>query len=247
MAGGPALGGNLEDLYGIEVMFYCSSLFAILSIVILLGIRETVQSRHEWHPRVLKINRRDLFEKRVLAPCLVMVLAAYAYGSVITLLPDFGHFVGIRNPGLLFTYFTVASLAVRLVGGKASDRWGRKNVLWVSVSGIALSMLIIALAETKLQLICGVVLYGFAQGTTSPTLLAWATDLSNPAVKGRGIASLYIFMEMGIGFGALLSAALYDNRNENFLVTFITCMALALIAVIYLAVERSSGRVAYEK
>jgi predicted MFS family arabinose efflux permease len=108
-------------------------------------------------------------------------------------------------------------------------------------------MLIIALAETKLQLICGVVLYGFAQGTTSPTLLAWATDLSNPAVKGRGIASLYIFMEMGIGFGALLSAALYDNRNENFLVTFITCMALALIAVIYLAVERSSGRVAYEK
>ncbi len=247
MAGGPALGGTLEHVYGLNVMFYCSSLFALTSIVILLGIRETVENKHRIHPRLLKVEKADLFEPRVLAPCLVMVLCAYPYGGVITLLPDFGRFVGIQNPGLLFTYLTIASLTVRLVGGKASDRWGRKNVLYFSVTGIAVGMLLIALAQSKALLICGVVIYGFSQGTTSPTLLAWATDLSDNRFKGRGIASLYIFMEMGIGVGALLSAALFDNKYENFLLTFMVCMGLACIAFVYLIAERSSRNIAYEK
>jgi MFS family permease len=247
MAGGPALGGLLYSTYGFSTMCYWSSGFAVLSIIVLLVIRETVQERHALHPRVLKVQRSDLFEPRVIAPCIVMVLSAFSYGGMITLLPDFGQFVGIRNAGLLFTYLTIASLTVRLIGGKASDRWGRKNVLRVSVTGIAISMLVIAFAETKLQLICGIVIYGMSHGTTSPTLLAWATDLSDTRYKGRGIASLYIFMELGIGLGALACAALFDNQYANFTLTFLVCMCLAVIGVLYLAFGRSSHRIVYEE
>jgi MFS family permease len=166
-----------------------------------------------------------------------MALSAYAYGSVLTIIPDFGEFVGIRNKGLLFTYFTVASLIVRLVGGKASDKWGRKPVLRVSLLIIALGMVMIAFADTRLMLIAGVTIYGFGQGATSPTLLAWATDLSHPVYKGRGIASLYIFMELGIGIGAVISGFVYDNQPSNFLYTFVICGVLAAAAFIYLALS----------
>lgn len=247
MAGGPALGGFLESAYGFSTLCYCSSAFALVSITVLLAVKETIRERHAFHPRVLKVNQSDMFEPRVLAPCIVMFFSSYCYGGMITLLPDFSEFVGIKNAGLLFTYLTIASLTVRLVGGKASDRWGRKNVLRFSVTGIAFGMLIIAFAQSKIQLICGVVIYGMSHGTTSPTLLAWATDLSDIRFKGRGISSLFIFMELGIGVGALACAALFNNHYENFMITFMVCSGLAILGLLYLAFERSSQRFNYEE
>ena len=240
MAGGPAIGGLVANNFGIDFMFYCSSFFGLISILIISGIKETLKEKHPIHPSLLKVNRGDLFEPRVLIPCLVMVLSAYAYGAVFTVIPDFGEFVGIKNKGLLFTYLTVASLVVRLIGGKASDRWGRKPVLRISTVTIAIAMLVIAFAESRLQLIIGVTIYGLGQGATSPTLLAWATDLSDTKFKGRGISSLYIFMELGIGLGAFISGFIYSNESSNFFFTFTVCSALAASAFFYLIFSRSS-------
>src|SRR5688572_30653249 len=73
MAGGPAVGGLLSNQYGLDVMFYCSSAFALISALILAGIKETVPKKHRFHTGLLKVNRSDLFEPRVIAPCIVMV------------------------------------------------------------------------------------------------------------------------------------------------------------------------------
>jgi predicted MFS family arabinose efflux permease len=76
---------------------------------------------------------------------------------------------------------------------------------------------------------------------------AETADLSDTRFKGRGIASLYIFMELGIGLGALACAALFDNQYANFTLTFLVCMCLAVIGVLYLVFGRSSHRIAYEE
>ncbi|MBT1709952.1 MFS transporter [Fulvivirgaceae bacterium PWU5] len=233
-AAGPALGGTLANHFGLNVMFYCSSSFAILSIIILIGIRDTVAKKHSFHPRLLKVRREDLFEPRVLTPAIIMALIAYAYGAIFTLLPDLGGQFDVRNKGLLFSYFTVASLLVRLLGGKASDRFGRRAVLRVSATFIAIAMLIIAFADSRYMLIAGVVVYGFAQGITSPTLLAWAADLAHPTHRGRGMASLYISMELGILLGALASGWLYGNEPANTTLTFCVCSAMAAMAWIFI-------------
>ncbi len=234
---GPAIGGLVAMKFGLSTMFYLSSLFAFTSIIILINTQETLKEKKRFRPAMLKITGSDIFEPRVLAPCLVMVLCAYAYGAVYTLIPDFGTFVGIKNKGLLFTYLTVASLLVRLLAGKASDRFGRVPVLRFSSLLIIISMVIVGLAETQWMLIIGIILYGFGQGTTSPTLLAWATDLSDEHHKGRGVASLYIFMEMGIGLGAIFSAWLYANDSANFFFTFMVSSILAFIAFGFLTLK----------
>jgi predicted MFS family arabinose efflux permease len=86
-------------------------------------------------------------------------------------------------------------------------------------------------------LISGCVLYGLAHGATSPTLLAWATDLSDEEHKGRGIGSLYISMEFGIGIGAFTSGLLYANTNANLFLVFISAAALSFIGFLYLVVN----------
>jgi MFS family permease len=240
MASGPALGGLVANAYGLRVMFYCSSVLALLSIMIIAGtLHETLPKKRPFSRSLLAVQKHEWFEPLVLVPCIVMILCAYAYGTVYTLLPDFGYHVGIKNEGILFSYFTIASLVVRLIGGKASDRFGRRAVLFVSTTCIVVSMLIIAFADTKSQLIAGVVLYGFAQGATSPTLLAWATDLSHPLFRGRGVASLYMSMEAGIGIGAFASGLIFANRPENFFTSFLICSALAGVAFVYLIIQRS--------
>jgi MFS family permease len=244
MAGGPAIGGLLTNQFGIEYMFICSSAFGLISILIILGIRETVTEKHALNFSLLKISRHDLFDSRVMLPCLIMVLCAYAYGAMFTVIPDLGDFVGIRNKGLLFTYLTVASLVVRLFAGRASDRWGRRPLLIVSSFVIGIGMLLISMAETPLSLIIAIAIYGVGHGTTSPTLLAWATDLSDPNHKGRGIASLYIFMELGIGVGAFASGLIYSNDAGNFFITFMVCSALAFTAFLYLVIGPSRVSVA---
>lgn len=243
MAGGPAIGGLLANHFGINAMFYCSSAFAIVAVLILTSIRETLKEKHPVSIALLKINKDDFFEPRVLVPCLIMVLCAYSYGAVLTVVPDFSAYVGIKNKGLLFTYFTVASLVIRLLGGKASDRWGRRPVLRVSSLIIACAMLIVAFADSRLQLLTGIALYGIGHGATSPTLLAWATDLSDTHFKGRGIASLYIFMELGIGLGAFISGFIYGNQSSNFFVTFALCSSLAALAFLHLTFSRSPVKI----
>lgn len=239
MAGGPALGGTITNQFSQEAMFYCSSFFALCSIIILIGIKETLTTKKKFSKSMLKINKADLFEPRVLTPCLVMVLCAFSFGAVYTVIPDFGEFTGIRNKGLLFTYFTVASLLVRFIGGKASDYYGRAQVLKISTVVLTTAMLIIGMAETSFGLILGVSLYGFAHGITSPTLLAWASDLSDENRKGRGLASLYIFMEMGIGLGAFISGFIYSNNSANFIYTFFACALLSALAFLYLMTRRA--------
>jgi len=234
MASGPAIGGAVANQFGLHAMFYLSSFLAFVAIAITLGLKETLKERHEVSIALFKLKREDLFEPLVIAPCLVMVLAAYAYGTVYTLLPDFGQHLGIHNKGVLFSFLTVASLLVRLVAGKASDIYGRVPVLKVTIFLIIVSMVIVGLAETSWVLIVGVSIYGLGQGATSPTLLAWATDLSSDEHRGRGIASLYISMEMGIGLGALISGLVYGNSHENFIICFGLSSLLSMIAVIFL-------------
>ena len=234
MAVGPAIGGAIANNFSFNFLFYCSSFFALTSIIILTGLKETLASRSRFNAGMLAIGWKDIFEWRVWVPCVIIFLAAYAYGTVLTVIPDFGEHVGIRNKGLLFTFFTVSSLGIRLLAGRVSDRFGRRNVILVSMTVIASAMVVIALSDRSALLMLGMSLYGIGHGMTAPTVLAWATDLSLPELKGRGLATIYIFLELGIGIGAFLSGLVFHNDPANFFLTFFICATATAIGFLFL-------------
>ena len=239
MAMGPAVGGFVTREFGINTMFYLSSAFGLIAASIVVGMKETLTAKKNFHFSMLRISRHDLFEPRVILPCVIMALAMYAYGAVLTLIADMGEHVGIFRKELLFTCLTIASLAIRLVAGKASDKYGRAPVMVVSCAVIMIAMMMISVSQTQTMLIVGVSLYGLGQGSVSPTLLAWATDLSEDRHKGRALASLYIFMEFGIGVGAFASGWFVSNEPDgsDFFLPFMICSVLAGIAFITLLMK----------
>lgn len=236
MAMGPAIGGMVAREFGLNTMFYLSSVCGFTAAAIVTGMKETLVAKRNFHLSMLRINREDLFEPRVILPCVIMGLAMYAYGAMLTMISDMGESVGIHRKELLFTCFTLTSLAIRFIAGKASDKYGRPPVMVFSCVIIMISMLMIAVSKTQGLLVAGVCLYGLGQGSVSPTLLAWVTDLSEERHKGRALASLYIFMELGIGVGALASGWIL-GRGTDFFLPFVTCSVLAGIAFITLLMK----------
>ncbi|ARS36366.1 MFS transporter [Pontibacter actiniarum] len=234
MAAGPALGGFIAAHYNVDVMFYASSAAAFLSVAVIWHMHETVKNPQRFRLGLLRISRKELVEPRVLAPSLVMLLTAFSFGTILTIIPDFSEYLGIENKGLFFTSFTLSSLTIRFLAGRASDRYGRVAVLRVSTGLLTLAMLVIGTVSSATELLLAGVLFGMATGMNSPTVYAWTIDLSHEEHRGRAMATMYIALEAGIGLGALCSGWLYGNESSNFTLVFWTAAVFSLMAFLYL-------------
>jgi len=238
MASGPAIGSWIYLQYGINSLFYTSAVFAFASVGILAGMKETLEPRQSFRLNMLKVKWNEIFEPRVFTPSTVMILTTLAFGTVITLAPDFSDFLGIENRGLFFVVFTGSSLLVRIVGGQLSDRFGRKVVLKFSTSILFVSMMVLGFSTVPTQFFIGAFLFGIGYGLNSPTLFAWTIDLSPDNTRGKGVSTLFIFLEIGIGTGAFVSGTVYQGFHERFPWIFGIAGIFSLIAFIYLFYHR---------
>jgi MFS family permease len=233
MAFGPYVGSVIAMNSSMDIMFYSSSVTAIFSILILLGMKETLPNTEKFKVRHLGLNKSDFFEKRVLPPSIVMACTAFTYGIMLTIIPDFTIHLGIENKGLFFSIFTVASIGMRLLAGKASDRFGRLPVIRVSALVLTLSMIFFGFIDSFEAFVAGSLLLGVASGMLSPSVFAWTIDLSDDKRRGRGMATMFIALEIGIGAGSFLAGWLFVNFFNNFSITFWSGAFLGFIALLY--------------
>ncbi len=234
MAAGPAFGGYIGSIWGITPLFYVASFTALLSILVLIGLKETLSDKEKIKPSHFKLKRHEIIEKRVLLPSTVLFMIMIPFGIVFTIIPDFSAYLGIQNKGVFFAVFTLASLGIRILAGRASDKYGRIPVMKVASFFMIVAMLIISLADSSFVLLVGAVIFGCSIGMNSPTITAWTIDLSLEAFRGRALATMYIALEAGIGIGALLSGIIYANQVQNFFVVFMLGACSAFVGMVLL-------------
>jgi len=238
MASAPIFGSWIFLTYDINTLFYISSVFSIGSVLILFGMKETLKNKEPFKLALLKIGKADLYEPSVIPPSLIMMLTTFSFGTVITLSPDFSSFLGIHNKGLFFSFFTGSSLLVRFLGGKLSDHFGRILILRYSTLCLCISMIIIGFSTDSTSYFAGAFLFGIGYGLNSPTLFAWAVDLSPEKSIGRGISTLFIFLEVGIGVGSLISGSFYQGFTTRFPWLFMISSFFSFIAFIIVLTKK---------
>ena len=236
MAAGPSFGPKITEAFGLETMFYTSSALALLSVIILIGMKETLSNKQRFHPRLLRIKKNEIFEPRVFNPSLFFLLTSFSFGAALTLMPDLAINVGFSqgNKGVFFGVFVLSSLIIRVLAGKASDKYGRVIVLKYAAIAIVIADLMVAYTTTQPMLIASSIVFGIAIGMNTPTIYAWTIDLSMDKARGKGIATMYIALEIGIGLGAFISGYIYANDIENLRFAFFTCAGLALTGFLFL-------------
>ncbi|MFC4792100.1 MFS transporter [Hymenobacter endophyticus] len=243
MAAGPMLGSWLAQRFSLNTLFYCSSGLALLSLVVQGTMTETLPKtqRQPFSWKLLRLESwEEVFEPRVLAPAVVTLLCLFPFGAVLTVVPDQSRFLGLvgENKGLFYTCYTGASLVIRLVAGRASDKYGRVPVLIGSSAIMVASLGLLALAQSAPVFLAGAILLGLGTGLNSPTLYAWTVDLSHPERRGRAVATMYIALEMGIGLGALLAGWVFANKPSHLPYVHLFSVFSVLAGLVYLLIWR---------
>lgn len=230
----PPVGSWLVNAYSIDLMFYVSSGLALLSILILLGMKETLEDRQAFRPGLLKVGWQDFLEPSAVPPAIIIGLSYACFGVLLTVVPDQADYLGMGNKGLFFTSFTAFGLISRLVAGRSSDRFGREPILKISLVLTAVALVFLGYAGSPLMLMVGAGALGFCTGVLGPTAFAWVVDRSDSRYRGRAMATAFIALEIGIGVGALYSAWVYDNTPANFPKVFLASAFLCLVALVYM-------------
>ena len=247
MAFGPAFGSWVAVHFSLNTMFYCSSATALLSLVVQGTLTETLPlaQRQRFSFSLLKLRWNEVLEPRVLAPAVVTALCLFPFGAVLTVIPDQSRLLGLTgsDKGLFYICYTVASLTVRLVAGKASDTHGRVPVLRISAGILAVGLALLVWSPSVLWFLAAAVVFGIGTGLNSPTLYAWTIDLSHPERRGRAVATMYIALEIGIGLGALLAGWIFANQPDRLPYVHGLSLFCVLTAAVYLFTVKSTGPV----
>lgn len=234
MTSGPAIGSFLTTTFGYNSMFYTSSAVALLSVGVLIGMRETLENKQKFSWKLLKLKKADFFEKRVIHACIVVLGILFPYGVILTIIPDAHATFGLQNKGWYLVALTLSSLISRIIGGRLSDLYGRVPILIVSGCISVSAMIVTATASTAFTFLLGGGILGLSSGLNNPAITAWILDLALKEYIGRAMASMYMALELSIGLGAVLSGTALASWGWSFREVMLTCSIMPAFALLYL-------------
>ena len=199
LAIGPALGGFLQAYAGYTPLFLLSSGLGMLGLIFTSQVV---------NPKIITDSLRDtkgnvfwklLFSPRVRVPALVLLMVGLAFGTLSTFVPLFIRSVGVDlNAGLFYTAAAIASFSVRLVAGKASDRYGRGLFITISLVFYTASMLLLWVANSPSTFLMAAVIEGAGAGTLIPMIAAMMADRAMPTERGKIFGVCMVGFDVGI-------------------------------------------------
>ncbi len=213
----------------------------IVMVVLILGVREAGRPTGD-ATAVHRPMRRDRARlgtgyRRLLLAVLVFTLGNSTDAFLLLRLSEAGLTAG--SIALLWSAHHAVKVAGAFLGGRLSDRFGRRRLIasgWCIYAAVYLAFAIVS----SLTGLIGVFLaYGLYFGLTEPAERAWVTGLVSPELRGTAFG-LY---HGTIGLAALPASLLFGGLYAIFgpAAAFSTGSALAVLAVALLRRVSESG------
>jgi MFS family permease len=191
LAFGPAIGGFVQAWVGYTPLFAMSATFAATAVFFTCKIAE---------PNFADLTKSDslsedknsqkywqmLWNPRVRIPALVLLVVGLVFGTLSTFMPLFIQETKANlNPGLFYSTAAIASFGMRVVTGRASDKYGRGLFISGGLICYALSMLLLYLANNSGAFLISALVEGCAGGTVMPMMVTLMSDRCEPHERGR--------------------------------------------------------------
>lgn len=143
---------------------------------------------------------------------------------------------------LLLALSAVVGLVSSPLWGTLTDRLGPLRVILIAYGANALTIVLWAFAHTKLEATFAALLLaafgGAGWGPTSTML----SRLVTPEMRQRAFGFNFMLLNLGIGFGSLVSASVVDLRRPNtFVVLYIFNAAVTVVAALIFLTLRNHG------
>lgn len=240
---GPLVAAALLLLPGVElreVFFLAAVPAAAAVIVILVAVREARGSA-ETAPTPRAVGRRLGAPLRwVVFAVVVFTLGNSTDAFLILRLANGG--VPPAVVALLWSLLHVVKMTAAYVGGKMSDRLGRRPMMLAGWTWYAAVYLAFATASEPVALIAAFLAYGVYFGLTEPVEKAWVAELAPAGLKGTAFGAYH----GAVGLAALPASALFGALWQLFgaPTAFFGGAGLAGVAaamLFFIPQERNSG------
>ncbi|MBF2027713.1 MAG: MFS transporter [Oscillatoriales cyanobacterium C42_A2020_001] len=204
---GPALGGFLQEWAGYTPLFLVSAGLGIAGILVIHQLHKppvATQLTQEERSRAEPFWRL-LASPRLRIPALVLALIGVAFGTLAIFVPLFIKESGINlNPGLFYTAAAIASFAVRILVGRASDQFGRGRFITGSLVLYTTALALLAIAHSAPIFLLAGFLEGAGGGILLPMMIALAADRSSPQERGRIFGLVLAGFDLGMALAGPL-------------------------------------------
>jgi len=233
----------LQAVVGYIPLFLLSALLGFIGLLSAVQVREpnrhladgtsisTAPSNQFW---------RLLLSPRIRIPALVMLLIGLAFGTLSTFVPLYIAEAKVDlNAGFFYTAAAIASFGIRLVTGRASDRYGRGLFISMSLAFYSLSMLLLWTAHSAQVFLIAGFIEGAGAGTLIPMMVALMADRSHPQERARILALCVSGFDVGIAIAGPIFGSVAEQVGYRSLFGF--CAILAFIGLVVFATQSSKN------
>ncbi|MBK1989190.1 MFS transporter [Sphaerospermopsis aphanizomenoides BCCUSP55] len=236
---GPAIGGYLQATVGYTALFLSSATLASLGLICILPIV---------NPPVIEQPKNStddgfwqlLISPRVRVPAIVLLLIGLALGTVHTFIALYIKSTGIDlNAGLFFTAAAISSFGIRLVAGRASDKYGRGLFVTFSLVAYSVALVFIWQANSALIFVIGAVLEGAASGTAIPMICTMMTDRALPHERGRIFGVSLMGFDVGLAIAGPFVG--FVAQQIGYRSTFGFTTGLTVLAILIFVTQSSQN------
>jgi len=203
MAIGPLTAVKISAVASDEWVFNFTAICAGISLlaVIPMRIKEHAPSPEEYRER-WRIRGSDLIDMNVLPVAIVAFLSAIGYALFTTYLPPYLVGRGMSDAAsLFFIVFALAMLGVRLFAGRIHDRRGENAVIPWALLAFALSLALVAVADSLWLIMLAAMLGGIGQGGAVPSLQAVGIGRTTSERIPIATSTHYLSLDAGIAVG----------------------------------------------
>ncbi|MGD1857132.1 MAG: MFS transporter [Leptolyngbyaceae cyanobacterium] len=209
MAMGPALGGYLQSVAGFPQVFTLMAILGAIGLICAATIREPV--------RDVVASRRQaafwslLWMPAVRIPALMLLLVGLAFGGLATFVPLYARESNFAlNIGLIYTASAMSSFGIRLLAGRASDRYGRGPFITLGLVFYTVSMLALWQAQSEAAVLLAASLQGMGGGMLIPMVAALMADRSTPTERGLMFGLCLTGFDVGIALAGPIMGQIAD-------------------------------------
>lgn len=144
---------------------------------------------------------------------------------------------------LLLALSAVVGLASAPLWGTMTDRIGPLRVLLFAYTAYGAALVYWALVHTRLQAVVAALLIAVFGGAGWGPMTTMLSRLVSPEHRQRAFGVNFMLVNLGIGFGTLISASVVDlKRPDTFSALYIFNAAVMLVAAsFYLTIRRHGG------
>ena len=220
-----------------EVTFFLGAIAAGLAFAVGAMVHDREPPKPKPH---VPWARREWVSKHALVPALVFLTMTTTVGAVGAFLPLFTEERDLGNPGLYYTVWGATLLVTRFIAGAAGDRYGRTSVMIPSLLVGALSLFLLAGAETGSMMLLSGAIGGVALGGVQVSIVSLIVDRAPPDSRGAAMATYTMAWDIGTVIGGILLGFIVDATSYSFGFVLVGIMPIAGTALYLLGVARRS-------